>query len=191
MSMSKKTSSKKIVNLVGILLVVGFIILVACNMSHSKVFKLEKGEAEALGVVFPEEGSSYESYNSLFDKFKKDKEYEKAIAVIKKMIEVFPEGKEGYYIDLLNCYERLKRYEEALIVNQKLIKIMPPNPNDEFVTCGYIVNYAAILEHSGKQTEAIKFLEKYRKECPKITEGFIPALKEAQSKGQLFFPVPH
>lgn len=183
MSMSKKTSSKKIVNLVGILLVVGFIILVACNMSHSKVFKLEKGEAEALGVVFPEEGSSYESYNSLFDKFMKDKEYEKAIIVAKKMIEVFDEG----YYDLRSSYIELGRYKEAIEVSKKILKLGSSIDGRD------VLAHIYLLDASGRQKEALKISKKYRKILEEDiskseTDELIKRAEQSVITGEKIFP---
>ncbi|MFH1187745.1 MAG: hypothetical protein V1688_02670 [bacterium] len=177
--MSKK--SKRISFLVaGIFLGVVLAVLLACNWGNSAVFELQEGEAEKLGVVFPEG----KDLISLYDEYMEKKEYDKAIVVAKKM--------EGYN-SLETAYLKAGKYEEALAVNEKLMEA--DNGND-FRQYGYILKRALILEQLNRPDQAIETLKEYQsakeckndQDCLKSMERLMSGIEKAKSEGTKFLP---
>lgn len=146
--------SKKIGVIIVVILIAVFAVLIFCDWGNSAVFELQEGEAEALGVVFPE-GGDYEAHLGLFNGYKNEGEYDKAIVVAKKMIELSSKT-EGGYLDLESVYKKAGKYEEALVVIDKLIKIAPKEERISEVEIGYILERIDLLEKLGRQNEADK-----------------------------------
>lgn len=132
------------------------------------------------------QGTSTQTYLKQIKHYQQSGRYEDAIKEAQMLVQSAPGDVRGYR-KLRYLYAFLGRYEDALAAGETIMEIMNKN---NWAPCSDIEFQAAILEYSGRQKDAISFLENYRKPCPDTVRAIVKELQEAISEGTVYFPPP-